>query len=189
VATRVDDLYTTAILEPEGLQRAADEMAEGARGEVEETAALREALGPSIVGGRRSTASSLRRWLDIADEARRRLRDTGRRVDGTVPQVVASEPVPVLEGSISGWWTMWEVSSGADHTATALFVTDSGTVRPDLAERTWTALTERRELGQSRQLERDEFERLRVLAADHTYRDPHGAVPALTLRLAARVEA
>ena len=187
--TRVDDLYTTAILEPEILQRAADEMAEGARAEVEETTPLRDALGPSIVGGRSTRPSSLRRWLDIADGARRRLRDAGRRVDGTVPQVVAGEPVPVLEGATSGWWTMWEVRTGAEHTAAALFVTDSGAVRPDLADRTWTALTECRELGPSRPLMSEEFERLRILAADHTYRDPHGAVPALTLRLAARVEA
>jgi hypothetical protein len=189
VETRVDDLYTTAILEPESLQRAADAMAEGARAEVEETTPLRGALGPSVVGGRPPKPSSLRRWLDIADDARRQLRDAGRRVDGTVPQVVVGEPVPVLEGATSGWWTMWEVRAGAEHTATALFVTDSGAVRPDLADRTWTALTEWPELGASRQLESQEFERLRALAADHTYRDPHGAVPALTLRLAARVEA
>ncbi len=189
VETRVDDLYTTAILEPESLQRAADTMAEGARAEVEETESLRDALGPSIVGGRSQRPSSLRRWLDIADDARRRLRDAGRRVDGTVPQVVAGEPVPVLEGTTSGWWTMWEVRTGSEHTATALFVTDSGAVRPDLADRTWTALTECPELGGSRQLTSEEFERLRALAADHTYRDPHGAVPALTLRLAARVQA
>jgi superfamily II DNA or RNA helicase len=189
VEARVDDLYTVAILEPESLQLAADAMAEGAQAEVEETTPLREALGPSVVGGRPLRPSSLRRWLDIADEARRRLRDLGRRVDGTVPQVVAGEPVPVLAGPTGGWWTMWEVRTGAEHTATALFVTDSGAVRPDLADRTWGALTECRELGASRELESQEFERLRILAADHTYRDPHGAVPALTLRLAARVEA
>jgi hypothetical protein len=189
VETRVDDLYTTAILEPESLQRAADEMADGARAEVEETTPLRDALGPSIVGGRPPRPSSLRRWLDVGDGARRRLRDVGRRVDGTVPQVVAGEPVPVLEGATSGWWTMWEVRTGAEHTAAALFVTDSGAVRPDIADRTWTALTECSDVGPSRPLTSEEFERLRILAADHTYRDSHGAVPALTLRLAARVEA
>lgn len=189
VETRVDDLYTAAILEPERLQHTADAMAESARAEVEELTPLRDALGPSISGEHPPKASALRRWLDIADDARHRLRDAGRRVDGPAPEVVAGEPVPVIEGATSGWWTMWEVRAGGERTATSLFVTDAGAVRPDLADRTWTALTERRELGACRPLAGKEFERLRSLAADHTYRDPHGAVPALTLRLAARVEA
>jgi hypothetical protein len=99
------------------------------------------------------------------------------------------EPVPVLNGATNGWWTMWEVRTGVEHTATALFVTDSGAVRPDLAERTWTTLTECHELGITREIASEDFDRLRALAADHTYRDLHGAVPALTLRLAVRVEA
>jgi superfamily II DNA or RNA helicase len=189
VGTRIDDLYRAAILGSESLQGAADAVAEGARAEVEETTPLRDALGPSLFGWRSPRPSSLRRWLDIADDARRRLRDAGRPFHGTVPPVVAGEPVPVLEGATSGWWTMWEVRAGAEHTATAIFVTDSGAVRPDLADRTWTALTECHEVGPSRQLTSEEYERLRSLAADHTYRDAHGAVPALTLRLAARVEA
>jgi superfamily II DNA or RNA helicase len=189
VESRVDNLYTTAILEPESLQRAADAMAKGARDDVEATAPLRNALGPNIAAAHSPRSSSLRRWLDIADEAGRRLRDAGYKVDGAFPQVMPGEPVPVFEGATSGWWTMWEVRAGGERTATALFVGDSGAVRPDLAERTWTALTECRELGVTRQFTSGEFEQLRELAADHTYRDPHGAVPALTLRLVARVEA
>lgn len=188
VDVRVDHLYTTAILEPEELQRAADAMADGALADVREVEPLRAALGPSMSGERPARPSSLRRWLDVADAARSRLREAGRRVDGTIPQVVAGEPVPVLEGSTAGWWTMWDVRAGNEHTATALFVADTGTVRPDVAERTWTALTETSELTRTSVLDAEEFERLRSLAADHTYRDPHGALPALTLRLAARVE-
>ncbi|MEX2548417.1 MAG: helicase-related protein [Chloroflexota bacterium] len=188
VEAHVDDLYTTAILEPERLQQAAEEMAHGARADVNEVGPLRDALGPSMVPARPSRPSSLRRWLDIADDARRRLRDGGRGVDGSIPQIVPGEPVPVLSGSTSGWWTMWEIRTGTEHTAAALFVTDTGAVRPDIAERTWIALTETGESGLTRPLRNEEFERLRVLAADHTYRDTHGAIPSLTLRLAARVD-
>jgi hypothetical protein len=189
VESRVDNLYTTAILEPESLQRAADAMAKSARDDVEATIPLRDVLGPSISAVHSTRSSSLRKWLDTAEDAGRRLRDAGYKVDGTVPQILPGEPVPVFEGATSGWWTMWEVRAGAERNATALFVADSGTVRPDLAERTWTALTECGELGVSRPFTSVEYEQLRKLAADHTYRDPHGAVPALTLRLVARVEA
>jgi len=188
VEARVDDLYATAILEPENLPRAADEMADGARADVGESEPLREALGPSVAPVGASRPSSLRRWIDIADDARGRLRECGRRVDGTIPQVVPGEPIPVLAGTTSGWWTMWEVRTGTEHAAVALFVTDAGAVRPDIAERMWTALTQTREPGPTRPLPEDEYERLRVLAADHTYRDPQGAIPSLTLRLAARVD-
>jgi superfamily II DNA or RNA helicase len=189
VEARVEHLYVAAILEPDSLQRAADAMAHDARAEVDEAAPLRDALGSSAPPSRSSRPSSLRRWLDLADDARSRLRDVGRRVDGMLPEVMPGEPVPVLAAATCGWWTMWEVRTGGERTATALFLTDANAVRPDLAERTWTALSECRELGPPCQLTVGEYERLRRLAADHIYRDPHGVIPALTLRLAARAEA
>jgi superfamily II DNA or RNA helicase len=184
----VDDLYTTALLDPDRLPRAADAMADEARAEFEETEPLRRAMGHSRAPSRRSTPTKLRRWLDLADRAGQQLRASGRRADGDIPDVVAGEPVPAVRGPAGGWWTMWEIRCGVERTAAALFITDTATVRPDLAERTWTALATGTEVGPTRLLSAAELDRLRSLAADHEYRDPRGKIPSLSLRLAVRVE-
>ena len=185
---RVDDLYTTALLDPGRLPRAADAMADEARAEVEETEPLRHAMGHSSAPARPSTPTTLRRWLDLAARAAEQLRASGRQADGNLPDVVAGEPVPMMRGSASGWWTMWEIRCGAERTAAALFITDTGTVRPDLAERTWIALASGSAVGPTRPVSAVDLDRLRSLAADHEYRDPRGTVPSLLLRLAVRVE-
>ena len=188
IENHVDGLYTTALIDPGRLPRAADAMADEARAEVEEAEPLRHAIGHSPVPTRRSTPTTLRRWLDLAAHATEQLRVAGRRANGDLPDVVAGEPVPVARGSVGGWWTMWEIRCGAERTAAALFITDTGTVRPDLAERTWISLASGIEVGPTRPLSAIELDRLRSLAADHQYRDPRGTVPSLSLRLAVRVE-
>ena len=188
IENHVDGLYTTALIDPGRLPRAADAMADEARAEVEEAEPLRHAIGHSPAPTRRSTPTTLRRWLDLAAHATEQLRVAGRRANGDLPDVVAGEPVPVARGSVGGWWTMWEIRCGAERTAAALFITDTGTVRPDLAERTWISLASGIEVGPTRPLSAIELDRLRSLAADHQYRDPRGTVPSLSLRLAVRVE-
>ncbi len=42
---------------------------------------------------------------------------------------------------------MWEIRCGVERTAAALFVADTGAVRPDLAERTWIALASGTDIG------------------------------------------
>jgi superfamily II DNA or RNA helicase len=184
----VDDLYATALLDPARLQMAADTMTDEARAAVEEAEPLRNAMGHSLLPARRSTPTSLRRWLDLAGRASEQLRAAGRSTDGNLPEVVAGEPVPVVRGSVGGWWTMWEIRCGAERAAAALFITDTGAVRPDLAERTWTALAGGVEVGPTRSLSASDLSRLRSLAADHEYRDSRGKLPSLSLRLAVRVE-
>lgn len=185
---RVDDLYTTALLDPDRLVSAADTMAQGAMAAVEDTEPFRRAMGHSPAPMRRMTPTTLRRWLDLAARAANELRASGRPADGNLPEVLAGEPVLVLQGPVGAWWAMWEIRCGAERTAAALFITDTGTVRPDLAERTWTALASGTDIGPTRPLSYAEQERLRSLAADHEYRDARGDIPALSLRLAVRVE-
>lgn len=187
VDTRMDDLYAAAILEPESLVRVADGAFDEAAHDVSSSDALRESLGSSAVSVRRSRPSTLRRWLDIADAAAERLPGRSRH-QANIPEVVAGEPVPVLEGTTAGWWTMWEVRTRRERTAVALFVTDGGAVRPDLAERIWTDLIQILDAGQSRVLGVEDFDRLRRIASDHTYRDVGSDLPALTLRMAVRVD-
>jgi superfamily II DNA or RNA helicase len=184
----VDNLYTTALLDPSRLPSAADTMADEARAEFEEIEPLRHAMGHSSAPARRPTPATLRGWLDLAARASGQLRALGREAEGSLPEVMAGEPAPVIQGPVGGWWTMWEIRCSAERTAAALFITDTGTVRPDLAERTWTALANGTEVGPTRPLSAVELVRLRSLAADHEYRDSRGNLPSLSLRLAVRVE-
>jgi superfamily II DNA or RNA helicase len=185
---RVDDLYTTALLDPDRLVSAADIMAQRARAAVEETEPFRNAMGHIPGSMRGMPPTTLRRWLDRAARAADELRASGSPVEGDLPEVLVGEPCPVMQGPVGGWWTMWEIRFGTERTAAALFFTDIGTVRPDLAERTWTALADGTEVGPSQALSDAEQKRLRSLAADHEYRDARREIPSLSLRLAVRVE-
>lgn len=197
----VEELYTAAILDPARIPAAAEAMDRRARQAVEEAAPLRDALGPGMAGSGQPDQATLGRWLAVAEEARRRLgRPSGG--PGCLPEVVPGEPVPGLRGPMAGWWTMWEATVGAGRDAFALFLTDGEAVRPDLAERLWTALAQQVEppgdvavavdVADCRQsgpvLDGATFARLRSVAVDHGYREPDGCVPSLALRLAARVE-
>src|SRR6266511_2052653 len=189
VESHLDDLYAAAILDPDSLNAAADTMSDHARHDVAETDPLRDALGPSRQPAAVNRPSRLRRWLNLAEVARQRMVDGGLRADRSLPEVVPCEPVPRIQGTTGGWWTMWEVVTGTERSAFAMFAADSGAVRPDLADRIWTSLAEAPALESTAVLETEIFDRLRAIAADHGYRHPSGeAVPSLVLRLAVRVE-
>jgi hypothetical protein len=183
---RVDQLYETAILEPDHVTATADSIVAAAKADVAETEPLRRALGDSLPSARRARPSTLRQWLEIADAAAEHLRVSGQRVGATLPEVVGGEPVPVIAGGTAGWWTMWEIRAGSERTAMTLFITDSGAVRPDLAERMWTSLALGTDFHTTVPLTEPELCRLRSLAADHAYRDTSDVTPSLTLRLAVR---
>lgn len=188
IDTRVDELYTAALLDPGGLTTKADAFASATTTEVGDAEPLRQALGDSAVPTRRAKPSRLRHWVDTANHARERLQGEGKCVSEKLPEVLAGEPVPTIASKVPGWWTMWEVHTETERTATAFFVTDSGAVRPDLAERIWISLGDGDEFASVCALSELQLDRLRSLAVDHAYRDPHGSVPSLTLRLAVRAE-
>jgi superfamily II DNA or RNA helicase len=187
VSSNVEDLYTAAILDPATVNAAADTLGRRAREDVDETAPLRDTLGASAPPQSDHRPSSLKRWLILAEAARQRLPDPAKEWHA-LPEVLPGEPVPRIAGSSVGWWTMWETSVGVDRTYTALFLTDSGAVRPDLAERIWISLAGSPGFEESTVLGSATFTKLRSTAADHTYREPDGGNPSLVLRLAARVE-
>lgn len=184
----VENLYAAAILDPARIDAAADELDRTTREDIASDSRLRDALGGEPELKTRPVPSSLRRWLDLADAARARLDDQGWSTPAALPEVLRGEPVPVVQGTTPGWWTMWEVDAGAERTCVALFFTDAFAVRPDLADRMWMSLTDNPTLTGTAVLDGDTLDSLRAHAADHTYRDPHGAVPVLALRLAVRTE-
>jgi superfamily II DNA or RNA helicase len=185
---RVDQLYETAILEPDHLGATADSLTAAAKADVAEAEPLRRALGDDGTAARRARPSTLRRWLDTADAAVDRLRASGQRAGVSLPEMVAGEPVPVIVSGSAGWWTMWEIRAGSERTATALFTTDTGAVRPDLAERIWTSLANGSDFRVTTPLTEQDLAQLRAIAADHAYRDASDTTPSLTLRLAVRAE-
>jgi superfamily II DNA or RNA helicase len=188
VDARVEDLYTTALLEPDRLATKADTVAGATAADVADAEPLRQALGDSAIPTRRARPATLRHWLDVATNAKERMRAAGECVSEDLPEIVAGEPLPIVTSVVAGWWTMWEIHADKERTATALFVTDGGAVRPDLSERIWTALANGNEFVSLTSLTEPEMQRLHSLAADHAYRDPRGTVPSLVLRLAVRAE-
>jgi superfamily II DNA or RNA helicase len=143
--TGIDDIYATAILDPTSLPGAMEALDRRTRAAVREAEPLREAMGDCQPPGPPSRPSELRRWLAMADGARRRL---GMAPTGPVPQlpeVLPGEPVPLIAGPTAGWWTMWEATGGTGRAAFALFIADNGAIRPDLAERCWVALAQQAE--------------------------------------------
>lgn len=189
VEVHIDDLYAAAILEPDNLDVVADSVKDQARRDMAETDGLRDALGPSLRPSPVNRPSALRRWLEVAESAQRRMADAGMPTGPRLPEIVPWEPVPRLDSGKAGWWTMWESTVGVERIALAFFLADNGSVRPDLAERLWTSLAEAPEIRATAVLDDDTFQRLHAAAVDHGYRPADGAVPSLTLRLAARVEA
>lgn len=194
----VEDLYAAAILDPTTLPAAMETLDRRARQAIEDAAPWRDALGPSLTPSRRANPAKLGRWLALAEGAWRRLGCPSGGPAGWLPEVVPGEPVPRLAAPTAGWWTMWETTVGEERTAFALYLTDVGAVRPDLAERQWIALAEQPEQSQGpggasgpqpgRALDAITFARLREVAVDHGYRECNGSAPSLVLRLAVRVE-
>ena len=188
VETHLDDLYAAAILDPDSLESAADSLSDHARQDIKESDPLQEALGPCLKPSVSSRPSALRRWLEVTETASRRMIEAGQRVGPSLPEVVSCEPVPKQTGATAGWWTMWEVTVGPERSAFAIFLTDTGAIRPDLANRLWNTLAEAPVVGSTTLLDEETFNRLHSTAADHGYRQPGSVLPSLILRLAVRVE-
>ncbi len=137
----IADLYEAAIMDPTTVPSVADALERSTRLAVQEAAPMREALGPPPpIPAQRHDTAQLARWLPIAESACAHVGRAPCDVFAPLPEVLSGEPVPFVAGPTSGWWTMWEASSGATRTAFCLFLTDTGAVRPDLAERQWVSL-------------------------------------------------
>lgn len=145
----LEQLYVTAITNPERFTRQTEEVEEQARIAIEGEQEFRSLVaGQSIPVSRRTDAAQ---WAEIAyahfeswtDE---RAAGIAELLDA-MPACPDAESVPVMRGETAGTWSLWEVrpdGSGPDLDFVALFLTDDGTVRPDLAERVWNTVAEGR---------------------------------------------
>lgn len=202
LSTRTERLYVDAILEPDALERSADDVTAAAREEVVSRAQTLELIAPQVIGRVVRSDADIRDTVRRASEARSRMLGTdvprGAALDALrkLPEVAPGEPVPLLPGAgTSGWWGCFEVAD-AQHgrTCFAVFAPDGGgLIRPDIAERCWSTLASAGTRETAASPEPAQFEEFLGLGRDHGYRAweklGSGGVPVLALRLLVRVTA
>jgi superfamily II DNA or RNA helicase len=198
----VESVYADAIVEPERLEQEVAELAKRTKREIADSETLRAMMaGPDVeVAARRG--DEVKRLVDVASSTFERW--SGQSLPEPLAvlermrEVAPSESVPIITGDRAGHWSLWEVRPDGGQSKRdcfALFVTDEGAVRPDLADRVWLSLTEGPDIRVGPPLDAEGWDTLQQTGKDHAYgpcRDlaPESAwsVPWLTLRLLVRVE-
>lgn len=188
-----DDLYVAAIA-GQDLAAAGESFEAETRTATEEASTFLDlvetaATRPTIGGGEDPTP-----WVDKAIAARAEIRgvaDAGDVLD-MLPEVSPAEPIPQISGNRGGLLSLWEVGSGhGDRTCRAVFVTDDGAVRPDIADRTWEDLLAAPPVVASGPLDESEWRDLWDIGNGYAIRPDQisdtGAPPGLVLRLLVRV--
>lgn len=188
-----DDIYLAAIA-GEDLSAAGETFETETRTETVEAATFLDLVDPAadrptIGGGDDPTP-----WIDAATAARTAVlgQDDGSDVLDVLPEVSPSEPLPTIAGGRGGLLSVWEIGTGkGDRTCRAVFVTDDGAVRPDLADRTWEALLAGTEVDVSDPLDEPGWEQLWEMGHGYAIRPEQisesGSPPGLILRLLVRV--
>jgi hypothetical protein len=189
-----DDVYLAAIT-GQDVAEAGDAFATVTRNESVEASTFLDLVDPAadrptIGGGDDPT-----RWLDAAAAARTELfgRDDDEGILDCLPEVSPSEPIPTITGSRGGHLSVWEVGTGkGDRTCRAVFVTDDGAVRPDLADRTWENLLTGPDVVVSDALDDAGWAQLWEVGQGYAIRPDQvtesGPPPGLILRLLVRVQ-
>lgn len=199
-AARVENLYAEAIVSPETLEDRAGEVARETREDVTDAESLRRLLVGEASPVRR-TSDTAATWVLRAADAHERFAGQSSDTEAvlaSLPEAAAGESVPAIRGETRGLWSLWEVRPhGEPHSRDcfAIFVTDEGDVRPDLAERIWLRLGEGTETRQGPPLEPAAWAQLHRLGQDYGYSACAGLAPVesweapwLVLRLVLRVE-
>lgn len=188
-----DDIYLAAIA-GEDLSAASETFETETRTETVEAATFLDLVDPAASRPRIGGGDDPTPWIDAASAARVEVlgRDDGSGVLNVLPEVSPSEPVPTIAGGLNGLLSVWEIGTGGgDRTCRAVFVTDDGAVRPDLADRTWEALLAGPEVDASDPLDEAGWGQLWELGHGYAIRPEQisesGSPPALILRLLVRV--
>ena len=200
LSTRSASLYVDAILEPDVLERSAENVTAATRDDVVAQAPMLELIASHerevVARADGHICDTVRR----AAEARSRM--LGREALNVgaldalreLPEVALGEPVPLLTGAgTAGWWCCFEVADAEyRRTCFALFVPDGGgLIRPDVAERCWSTLAVTGTVETAAPPDPSRFDELLRLGRDHGYRAwaelGSDGVPELALRLLVRV--
>ena len=196
----VEDVYAGAILDPDALDEQVSDLASRTRSEVEAGDSIREMLRGQRSSGRGQSSRSFSEALEKAARAFEAMKgeapaDVAEMLE-RVPEAAAVESLPRIDGAEAGLWTLWEVTPDGSPTrdCVAVFSTEDGKVRPDLAEAIWTRLIEGVVPIASAALKQDEWDNVMRMGLDHAYAACLNLKPAeawtspwVTLRLAVRV--
>lgn len=194
-------LYADAVLYPDDLEGAGGQFADRTEDEAAEAATFLELVDTSPADPTIGSRADPSHWIAIAAQARAKVFDieeaeAGRGDDASIlaalPEVTPDEPVPTIEGTRSGLFTLWEVD-GVDGTrdVTPLFLGEGFINRPDLAIRLWNELTESVSVGTSPPLSDSDWDQLWTAGWDYGARPDRGSAtspPGLMLRLLVRVQ-
>lgn len=189
-----EGIYVAAIT-GEDLTAAGASFEAGTRAETVEAATFLDLVDPAVdrptIGGGDDPTP----WIDAAAAARAEVlgHDRGADILDAMPEVSPAEPIPTVVGGRGGLLSLWEVGTGkVDRTCRAVFVTDDGSVRPDLADRAWDALLAGPTVKVSDALNDDEWEQLWDVGHGYAIRPDQltesGSPPGLILRLLVRVQ-
>lgn len=196
----IGDLYTAAIMDPDTLDAQATALQAEARAQVVAGEPLRSLLSGGAPPGRPGMGGDIGRWVRLARAARAALACTDPEADGIpagMPEMAPGEPLPLVAGPRPGLWSLWEVGTGGPEDPRdcfAIFESESGAIRPDLAEGMWLALSSIEDVRTGRGLDPEAWQRLQQAGADHAFRflsefkGRGRTTPWLALRLAVRVE-
>lgn len=192
-----EDLYAAAIT-GEDITHAGERFETETRAETEEAASFFDMIDPAAskptIGGGDDPAT----WIEQALAARTTVLGVSAQrgpVLETLPEVSPAEPVPAIAGSRSGLFALWEIAAvGGGRTCTAVFITDDGAARPDIADRAWDVLIAGVAPQSASPLRPDEWDELWNSGWSYAVRpdqlgDPAAPPPGLTLRLLVRVAA
>jgi hypothetical protein len=172
-ASTVQDIYAEALAGQDALRRAADELTEQTRADLREKADIRDLLRSDVFRPT-TTGQRLRAVLELARRAKAAMGETlsdplNALVD--LPNMTPGEPVARISGPTAGWWSCWEVrpdASGA-RTAFGLFTTDTGRIRPDLADDVWDTLATSPQTLGTTTVPDDTWQRLLDSGHSHAY--------------------
>jgi SNF2 family DNA or RNA helicase len=197
---RVDDLWTAAIVNPDGLHHQAEEFASETRKDADEAGHLAELIEQTRPAVHVVSAERLAALVAAASTA---CTDLGRPVVDPLdalthlPEVAPGEPCPVVRipDSATGWLAVWEVTpDGSRRSAVAVFQPDSGLVRPDVAVAAWDRCCFTPDVVDHQAPNADEWERIVQDGVDHAYQaaarisgEAGFILPGARLRLVVRI--
>jgi hypothetical protein len=196
----LERLFVAAITDPDQLDSEFADLEQEARLAIEGEDEFRSLVASQATPS--TTRIDAAQWAELAFA---RFEEwSGRRADGIgqlldqMPESPAVESVPVVAGEHRGLWSLWEVKpdgSGTDLDFVALFLTEDGVIRPDLAEHIWRGLAEGGiSVTGTTVLEAEVRRVLETKGADHAYRacqdlrpDGDWLTPVVTPRLIVKV--
>lgn len=197
---RVDDLWTAAIVNPDGLHHQAEEFASETRKDADEAGRLAELIEQTRPAVHAVSAERLAALVAAAATASAGL---GHPVMDPLdalahlPEVAPAEPCPVVRipDSATGWLAVWEVTpDGSRRSAVAVFQPDRGLVRPDVAVAAWDRCCFTPDVVDHQAPNADEWERIVQDGVDHAYQaaarisgEADFTLPGARLRLVVRI--